>query len=142
VKNSKPKFLKVPQILGGKETLNNYIESNLIYPEEARKKNIEGIVHLVAEINDNGEVIQIEILKGLAGGCNEEAARLIKSVKFGAVKNKSVRLKTKKRFKIQFKLPPENRINYHFVENRENAPKTETIKNYSYSIQITGNQVD
>ena len=139
VKNSKHKFLKVPQILGGKETLNNYIESNLIYPEEALNKRIEGIVHLIAEINDNGEVTQVEIVKGLAGGCNEEAARLIRSVKFGAVKNKSVRLKTKKRFKVQFKLPPENTISYHFVENKEKSPKTETSKNYSYSIQITEN---
>ena len=139
MKNSKHKFLKVPQILGGKETLNNYIESNLIYPEEARNKRIEGIVHLVAEINDNGEVTQIEIIKGLAGGCNEEAARLIKSVKFGAVKNKSVRLKTKKRFRVQFKLPPEKSIIYNFVENKEKSPQTETLNNYSYSIQITEN---
>jgi TonB family protein len=139
VKNSKHKFLKVPQILGGKETLNNYIESNLIYPEEAINKRIEGIVHLIAEINDNGEVTQIEIVKGLEGGCNEEATRLIRSVKFGAVKNKSVRLKTKKRFKVQFKLPVENTISYHFVENKEKSPKTETLKNYSYSIQITEN---
>lgn len=139
MKKSKHKFLQVPQILGGKDTLNNYIESNLIYPEEARNKRIEGIVHLMAEINDNGEVIQVEIVKGLAGGCNEEAARLIKSVKFGSVKNKSVRLKTKKRFKVQFKLPVENTISYHFVENKENSPKTETLINYSYSIQITEN---
>lgn len=139
MKNSKHKFLKVPQILGGKETLNNYIESNLVYPEEARNKRIEGIVHLVAEINDNGEVTQIEIIKGLAGGCNEEAARLIKSVKFGAVKNKSVRLKTKKRFRVQFKLPPEKSIIYNFVENKVKSPQTETLNNYSYSIQITEN---
>lgn len=139
MKNSKHKFLKVPQILGGKETLNNYIESNLVYPEEARNKRIEGIVHLVAEINDNGEVTQIEIIKGLAGGCNEEATRLIKSVKFGAVKNKSVRLKTKKRFRVQFKLPPEKSIIYNFVENKVKSPQTETLNNYSYSIQITEN---
>ncbi len=139
MKKSKHKFLQVPQILGGKDTLNNYIESNLIYPEEARNKRIEGIVHLMAEINDNGEVVQVEIVKGLAGGCNEEAARLIQSVKFGSVKNKSVRLKTKKRFKVQFKLPVENTISYHFVENKENSPKTETLIYYSYSIQITEN---
>lgn len=126
----------MPQILGGKETLNNYIETNLIYPEEALNKRIEGIVHLVAEINDNGEVTQVEIIKGLAGGCSEEAARLIKSVKFGTVKNKSVRLKTKKRFKVQFKLPPVSTISYHFVDNKEESSKSEPLKKYTYSIQI------
>ncbi len=136
MKNSKNKFLIVPQILGGKETLNKYIETNLVYPEEARKKRIEGIVHLLAEINDNGEVTQIEILKGLPCGCNEEAARLIKNVKFGAVRNKSVRLKTKKRFKVQFQLPPENAVNYQIVGKKEDVQKPETIKTYSYTIQI------
>jgi hypothetical protein len=134
--NSKHKFLKVPEILGGKETLNNFIESNLIYPREAIINRIEGIVHLVAEINDNGEVVQIEIIKGLAGGCNEEAARLIKSIKFGAVKNKSVRLMTKKRFKVKFQLPPENSINYQIVNKNEETPKKESGRNYSYTIQI------
>lgn len=136
MKKSKHKFIQIPQILGGKETLNKYIESNLIYPEEALNKRIEGIVHLVAEINDNGEVTQIEILKGLSAGCNEEAARLIKSVRFGAVKNKSIRLKTKKRFKVQFKLPPENLINYQIVTGRREDHKPETTKNYSYTIQL------
>ncbi len=126
----------MPQILGGKDTLNKYIKSNLVYPEEARNKRIEGIVHLIAEINDNGEVTQIEILKGLSDGCNEEAARLIKSVRFGAVKNKSVRLKTKKRFKVQFQLPPENSLNYQIVVKKEDVQKPETIKTYSYTIQI------
>lgn len=137
MKKSKHKFIQVPQILGGKDTLNKYIESNLIYPEEAVNKRIEGIVHLVAEINDNGEVTQIEILKGLSAGCNEEAARLIKSVKFGAVKNKSLRLKTKKRFKVQFKLPPENKINYQIATGRKEDNKPVTIKTYTYTIQIS-----
>jgi len=136
LKNRKNKFLHLPQIAGGKETLKKYIENNLVYPEEARDKRIEGIVYLSAEVDDNGKVIQVEIIKGLAGGCNDEAIRLIKNVRFGAVKNKGVRLKTKKRFTIKFQLPVENRINYQLVNKKEEATKTDIIKNYSYSIQL------
>ncbi len=58
----------------------------MVYPEEARKLRIEGIVHLIAEIDDDGKVIMVEIIKGLAGGCNDEAIRLINNVRFGGVK--------------------------------------------------------
>jgi len=136
VKNQKNKFVQVPQIAGGKEALQKHIEANLIYPEEAREKRIEGIVYLTAEIDDNGKVIQVDITKGLAGGCNDEAIRLIKNVRFGGVRNKGLRVKTKKQFRIKFQLPPENVVNYSLVIKNDEKPQTETVKSYSYTIQI------
>jgi len=136
VKNQKNKFVQVPQIAGGKAALQKYIKANLIYPDEARKNRIEGIVYLTAEIDDNGKVIHVEIIKGLAGGCNEEAVRLIKNVRFGGVRNKGVRVKTKKQFRIRFKLSPENIVNYNLVTQKEEKPKPEIVKSYSYTIQI------
>jgi TonB family protein len=136
LKNQKNKFLHLPQIAGGKETLQKYIEANLTYPEEARDKRIEGIVYLTAEIDDNGKVIQVEITKGLAGGCNDEAIRLIKNIRFGGVRNKGLRVKTKKQFRIKFQLPPETVVNYSLITKKDEKPQTETIKSYSYTIQF------
>ncbi|MCG6187769.1 energy transducer TonB [Maribellus maritimus] len=138
MKKTEKKFIKLPEYPGGKEALKKYIEKNLAYPEEAVAHRVEGIVYLVAEINDNGDVEGIQIQKGLGYGCDEEATRLIKNIRFGGVKNQGIRLKTKKRFKINFKLPPENNIHYKITgkktdDNVENKSKT---KNYSYSIQI------
>ncbi len=96
MKNRKKIFFQVPQIIGGNEAFKKYVEDNLVYPAEAKERRIEGIVYLNAEIDDNGHVIHVEILHGLDGGCNEEAIRLINNVRFGAVKNKGIRLKTKK----------------------------------------------
>jgi TonB family protein len=136
VKNQKNKFVQVPQIAGGKAAFQKYIEANLIYPDAARVNRIEGIVFLTAEIDDNGKVIQVEIIKGLTGGCNEEAIRLIKNVRFGGVRNKSVRVKTKKQFRIKFQLPPENVVNYSLVTKKDETPQTESVKSYSYTIQF------
>ena len=136
MKNPKNKFLQLPQIIGGKEALTKYIKENLIYPEQALENRIEGTVELNAEIDDNGKVIQVEILKGLAGGCNEEAIRLIKNVRFGAVKNKGIRLKTKKRFRIKFQLPFQNTINYQIINQKEEAHSKGIAKTYSYTVQI------
>jgi TonB family protein len=135
MKNTKNKFLRLPQIAGGKDALKAYIETNLVYPEEARKLRIEGTVHLMAEINDNGNVISVQVIKGLACGCNDEAVRLVNNVQFGSVKNKGLRLKTKKRFKIKFQLPPESQITYQFVDKKTANPKL-SVTNYSYTIQI------
>ena len=116
--------------------MNKYVEENLVYPEEARLKRIEGTVELEAEIDDNGKVLSVEIKKGLAGGCSEEAIRLIKNVRFGSVKNKGIRLKTKKHFKIKFQLPPENVVNYQFVDKKQEKPDRGESNNYSYTITL------
>lgn len=136
MKKRRNKFINLPEILGGREALKKYFEANLIYPEEAREKRIEGIVELNAEIDDNGKVIQVEIIKGLTGGCNEEAERLIRNVQFGAVKNKGLRVKTKKRFKIKFQLPPETKINYTVVCKKEDSSSPDTTRKYNYTVNI------
>ncbi len=137
MKNRKKAFLQVPQILGGSKVFKMYIEENLVYPSEAKEKRIEGIVHLVAEIDDNGNVIHVEILHGLGGGCNEEAIRLINGVRFGTANNKGIRLKTKKQFRIKFQLPTENKINYQLVSQSKETNQKEMGKKYSYTISIT-----
>jgi len=130
------KFLHIPQIAGGTGAFKKYIENNLIYPKEALEKRIGGTVLLIAEIDDNGKILHVEIIKGLEGGCNDEAIRLIKNVRFGGVKNKGLRLKAKKRFSIKFKLPVENKVNYQIVNQKEEAPSKGITKTYSYTIQI------
>ena len=138
MKKTEKKFLKLPEYPGGKEAYRKYIKENLKYPKEAKNKRIEGIVYLVAEINDNGEVEEVWIERGLGFGCDEEAVRLIKNIHFGGVKNRGVRLKTKKRFRIEFKLPPESKIKYE-ITSKKAVPKPENKKKstgYSYTIQI------
>ena len=99
------KFLKYPEFPGGKEEFKKYIKESLIYPKEALENKIEGVVFLNAEINDNGLVTNVNIEKGLGYGCDEEAKRLLSGCKFGGVKNRGVRVKTRKKFRINFKLP-------------------------------------
>jgi len=106
MKHREKKFLKRPEYPGGKEAFRQYVKSNLKYPEEALAKGIGGIVYLSARIDDNGEVSDVEVEKGIGGGCDEEAVRLISSVHFGKVKNRGLRVSTRKKFRIEFRLPP------------------------------------
>jgi TonB family protein len=128
-------FLNLPEFPGGKDALKNYIKSNLVYPEEALKKRVQGVVQLLAEIDDNGVVNDVHIEKGLGAGCDEEAARLIKNVRFGGVRNRGIRLKTRKKFKIHFKLPPVQKINY-ILKNKQNHDENQKSGGNSYSYTI------
>lgn len=53
--------------------------SKLSYPTNARRKGIQGIVYVSFTISKEGEIIDEQIEKGIGGGCDEEALRVIKS---------------------------------------------------------------
>ncbi|MGK9367335.1 energy transducer TonB [Melioribacter sp. Ez-97] len=52
------------------------------YPEFAKKTGQEGRVIAMAYINENGDVDDVKIIKGVGGGCSEEVERVLKSSKF------------------------------------------------------------
>jgi TonB family protein len=147
----KKRFLKLPEYPGGKEEFRKYILENLKYPEEALKKRIEGTVHLSADINDNGEVLDVQIVKGIGYGCDEEAARLVSGCHFGGVKNQGVRLKTRKKFRIRFELIPQQKITnqetqvvYNFSPSTKGSEPVKTWDvpdttpaTYSYTVTVS-----
>ena len=133
----KKTFLKLPEYPGGKEAFKKYIRSNLKYPEMALLSRTQGIVFLTAEIDDKGNVGEVIVNKGLGKGCDEEAQRLIKNVRFGSVKNRGVHVKSTRRFKIEFKLPPKPKIVYEIIsEQSAKKIQTENTQNYSYTVRI------
>jgi TonB family protein len=84
-----------PEPMGGYSA----IDKKVIYPEQARKNSVKGKVFLQVYINENGEVVFAEVLKGLGYGCDEAALRAIKLVRFKAGKQKG------KYVKVQMSVP-------------------------------------
>ena len=64
---------------GGLEGWSQYLSSNLKYPEEAREKGISGTVIATFLVNNEGNLYDIEILRGIGGGCDEELLRVLKN---------------------------------------------------------------
>jgi TonB family protein len=56
----------------------HYIADNLKRPEELKVKTISGEVQLSFEVNNNGEPVNITVVKSLCNKCDEEAVRLLK----------------------------------------------------------------
>jgi len=86
---------KSPEYWKGDDELPAYILENLDYPNVAKTQNIEGTVQLNFIIETNGFVSNIKAVKGVNGGCTEEAIRVMKNTKWKpAIKNgKFVRYK-------------------------------------------------
>ena len=71
---------KMPEFPGGQAEMHKYIQQNLVYPEIARQKGISGTVAARFVVSKTGQVEQIEVLRGIGGGCDQEAIRVIRSM--------------------------------------------------------------
>ncbi|MDD3967046.1 MAG: M56 family metallopeptidase [Candidatus Neomarinimicrobiota bacterium] len=72
-----------PLPIGGTEALMN----NLVYPEEARERGIEGYVIAQAHVNESGKVDDVNILRSeLPQACNDAAAEALRKTAFTPAK--------------------------------------------------------
>ncbi|MFH1161146.1 MAG: energy transducer TonB [bacterium] len=104
-RQKKKNFIKLPRYTGGTEAFRKYISENLRYPEAALEAGVEGSVIVEYDILDDGLVQNARVLKGLDYSCDEEALRLIGSLRFEKVKNRGLRVKMTTKTKINFILP-------------------------------------
>jgi protein TonB len=82
-----------------------YLQTNLTYPEAARKANLQGKVFVQFVVQEDGSISDVEILKGIGGGCDEEAVRVIAaSPKWNPGKQKGVAVKQRMSVPIAFNL--------------------------------------
>jgi protein TonB len=124
-------FYIQPTYPGGNKALSEFIVKNLRYPEQAVQNNISGSVHLQYEVNDDGIVESVRILKGLGYGCDEEAVRIVKLLKFGKVKNRGIRLKATKKIRINFsKIIKKHELTYSLKQHNDESTKI------NYTIRI------
>ena len=86
---------QMPQFPGGEKALMEYIGKNIVYPVEAKEKEIQGRVFINFVIEKDGSVSNVKVLRGIGGGCDEEAVRAVSSLpkwKPGIQKGKPVRV--------------------------------------------------
>ena len=95
-----------PKPAGGMEGWMNYLVESIKYPEEAKERGIEGTVVMAFIVNSDGTISDIETLRGIGGGCDQEAMRVIQNAPKwtpGQLGGKAVRVRM--RLPLQFKLP-------------------------------------
>jgi len=118
-------FIHKPKYIGGKEGWFQLLKDNLKYPEKALAKKIEGRVNLSYEVNGKGKVNRVKVTKGLGYGCDEEAIRLVKMMKYESVSNRNLKVTMHHKIAIDFKLP----------KAKPQQTPSNTSATYAYSIK-------
>jgi periplasmic protein TonB len=68
---------EMPVFQNGSEGMMKFLIENIKYPEQARKDSIQGRVFVNFIVAANGKVSNAKVLRGIGGGCDEEALRVI-----------------------------------------------------------------
>jgi len=57
--------------------MQRYLSEHLRYPDQAREANIQGQVIVQFVVNEDGAVSDVKVMRGIGGGCDQEAARVV-----------------------------------------------------------------
>jgi len=94
-----------PSPPGGMAGWNKYLMENLRYPTNAQRKGIEGTVIVAFVVNIDGTTTDIEILRSVGGGCDEEVIRIVKgSPKWTPGMQRGTPVRTRMRLPLRFML--------------------------------------
>jgi periplasmic protein TonB len=69
---------QMPEIVGGIES----IMRNLQYPELARRAGVEGVVFVIAYVDEEGIVQKVDIARGVGAGLDEAAMEAVSKARF------------------------------------------------------------
>jgi Gram-negative bacterial TonB protein C-terminal len=131
----KEQFIQQPIYVGGDKAMTTFIYQHLKIPNEALLNNVEGIVFLEFGIDFKGNVIETRVIKGLGFGCDVEAVRVVKLLKFDMGKYPGMKIIFHKKAKIQFKKAP---LLVADVPDLPSLPTpVEEAQNFSFQYVIT-----
>ena len=91
---------KMPEPIGGIKG----IQEKIWYPKEAIKNKVEGIVYILAFVDEYGNVTEAEVLKGIGSGCDEIALMAVKFTQFTPAMLEGKKVKAQISIPIVFKL--------------------------------------
>lgn len=66
--------------IGGSQALSRYISENVIYPEKALKNGTSGKVYVGFDIDEDGSIANVRIIRGVNESLDKEAIRLVQSM--------------------------------------------------------------
>ena len=69
-----------PEFPNGEKALAQYLASNIKYPNIAKENGIEGNVIIRFVVSKDGSISNATLLRGIGGGCDEEALRVVKTM--------------------------------------------------------------
>jgi len=128
-------FIKAPYFEGGRAGIEAFVKKELRYPKEALEAKVEGTVSVRYSVDYKGNVTEAEIISSLGHGCDEEAIRIVKSMKFRVPNDGKIKSKFSNKLHIHFRLPGSPAVlpaTKQVAITPEGAPLQ-----YSYSVTVS-----
>ncbi len=69
---------QMPEFENGVKAMYDFLSKNMVYPTIARENGIDGTVYVGFVVNKDGVIRDVHVKRGIGGGCNEEAMRVVK----------------------------------------------------------------
>jgi periplasmic protein TonB len=96
---------QMPTYPGGTNALYKFISKKIKYPTKARRLGVEGKVFLNFTVDKDGSVTNIQVIRGIGSGCDEESIRILKKIpKWNPGKQRGRAVKVQMTLPITFKL--------------------------------------
>lgn len=94
-----------PEPNGGFNVFYEFVSKNMKYPPMASRSGIEGRVYIEFVVDKDGSLTDLKVIKGIGGGCDEEALRILgKAPKWNPGKQRGRPVKVRMVLPILFRL--------------------------------------
>ena len=105
--------------------LMKYLSDNIRYPDSAREHNITGRVVMQFVVGEDGSITDCRVLRGIGGGCDEEALRVIRNMP-----RWTPGMQDGRRVRVQFTQP----ISFTLTDDsKPHEQKTDSIGNTTFT---------
>ncbi len=94
----------MPMPIGGYKSFYEQLSNSVRYPRQAQRNHTEGKVFVEFIIDQQGNVSDLKIIKGIGDGCDEEAMRVLLLTRWQPGKQRGVPVKVRMTLPLTFKL--------------------------------------
>lgn len=101
---NRPSHISKPVYPGGIAAMRKFIAEHLKYPEKAKEAKISGTVTIRYSLDYRGKVVAAKVKQGLGYGCDEEAIRVVKLMRFSVPQARKKKVRIHQDINIHFKL--------------------------------------
>jgi len=96
---------KQPEFPGGISAMKHFLTDYLVYPADAKQIGISGTVYISFVVYEDGSIRNISVKRGIGGGCDEEAVRIVKLMpKWNPGKQRTKAVRVQMLLPVSFKL--------------------------------------
>lgn len=107
---NRPNHIAKPVYPGGLTAMKKFVAEHLKYPEKALAAKVEGTVLIRYSLDYRGKVVDAKVKKGLGHGCDQEAIRVVKLMRWTVPQDRKKKVRIHQDINIHFKLPKAKKI--------------------------------